>query len=92
MGEVGFPAVFLRCEKAARWRTRRWPRRPLPGQVSLHELKHLYRAHELNRRTQVFGVIGDPIGHSLSPLMHNSAFVAKKVNAVYLPFLVQRPA
>ena len=60
-----------------------------PGQVSLHELTHLYRAHTLNRRTQVFGVIGDPIGHSLSPLMHNSAFVAEKVNAVYLPFLVK---
>ncbi len=37
----------------------------------------------------MFGVIGDPVGHSLSPLMHNTAFVSEKVNAVYLPFLVE---
>src|SRR5882762_2444726 len=60
-----------------------------PGQVSLQEMKRLYRTHALNRRTQVFGVIGDPIAHSLSPLLHNTAFVAQKINAVYLPFLVE---
>ena len=49
----------------------------------------LYRAGELTRRTRVYGVIGDPIGHSLSPLMHNAAFAARKVDAVYLPFLVK---
>jgi 3-dehydroquinate dehydratase/shikimate dehydrogenase len=49
-------------------------------------MKHLYRAHALNRQTQVFGVIGDPIAHSLSPLLHNTAFIARKINAVYLPF------
>jgi shikimate dehydrogenase len=36
----------------------------------------------------VFGVIGDPIAHTLSPLLHNTAFIARKINAVYLPFLV----
>src|SRR5258708_1131284 len=61
-----------------------------PGQVSLHELKHLYRAHALTRRTRVYGVIGDPIGHSLSPLLHNTGFAARRVDAVYLPFLVQQ--
>jgi 3-dehydroquinate dehydratase/shikimate dehydrogenase len=52
-------------------------------------MKHLYRAHALNRQTRVFGVIGDPIAHSLSPLLHNTAFVERKINAVYLPFLVK---
>jgi 3-dehydroquinate dehydratase/shikimate dehydrogenase len=51
-------------------------------------MKHLYRAHALTRRTRVYGVIGDPIGHSLSPLLHNTGFVARKVDAVYVPFLV----
>jgi len=37
----------------------------------------------------VFGVIGDPIAHSLSPLLHNTGFVSRKINAVYLPFLVK---
>jgi 3-dehydroquinate dehydratase / shikimate dehydrogenase len=52
-------------------------------------MKELYRAHELTRRTRVYGVIGDPVGHSLSPLMHNTAFAVRKLDAVYLPFLVK---
>jgi 3-dehydroquinate dehydratase/shikimate dehydrogenase len=59
-----------------------------PGQVSLREMLHLYRAHELTRKSRVYGVIGDPVVHSLSPLMHNTAFVESNVDAVYLPFLV----
>src|SRR5207245_6205055 len=49
---------------------------------------YLYRAHSLTGRTEVYGVIGDPIRHSLSPLMHNTGYVARKRDAVYLPFLV----
>jgi len=52
-------------------------------------MKYLFRAHALTRRTRVYGVIGDPVGHSLSPLMHNTGFVARKIDAVYLPFLVK---
>jgi len=35
-------------------------------------------------------VIGDPVGHSLSPLLHNTGFVARHLDAVYLPFLVHQ--
>lgn len=38
--------------------------------------------------TQVYGIIGDPISHTLSPPLHNSAFAALKMDAVYLPFHV----
>jgi 3-dehydroquinate dehydratase/shikimate dehydrogenase len=55
----------------------------------LHDLLHLYRAHKITRRTQIYGVIGDPVGHSLSPLLHNTGYVASKIDAVYLPFLVK---
>jgi 3-dehydroquinate dehydratase / shikimate dehydrogenase len=89
MGEVGLPARILALREGSTLAYAPVAAATAPGQVSLPDLKHLYRAHELNRQTQVFGVIGDPVGHSLSPLMHNSAFVAKKVNAVYLPFLVR---
>src|SRR5258708_10783931 len=51
-------------------------------------MKHLYRAHKLTGRTGVYGVIGNPIGHSLSPLLHSTGFIARNVDAVYLPFLV----
>jgi len=38
---------------------------------------------------ELLGVIGNPISHSLSPVMHNSAFQAIKKTAVYVPMLVQ---
>lgn len=59
-----------------------------PGQVSLKDMEDLYRAGELDRATRVYGTIGNPIGHSLSPAMHNAAFQARRINAVHLPFLV----
>ena len=40
----------------------------------------------INRNTDLYGVIGHPLGHSLSPIMHNAAFLAKGLNAVYLAF------
>jgi 3-dehydroquinate dehydratase/shikimate dehydrogenase len=60
-----------------------------PGQLSVSEMRDLYRADRLDRRTRIYGVIGDPIAQSLSPQMHNAAFVARRVNAVFLPFLVR---
>ena len=35
-----------------------------PGQISYGEMKHLYRYDSINRDTQVFGVVGDPIAQS----------------------------
>ena len=89
MGDVGLPARLLALREGSALAYAPVAAATAPGQVSLREMKHLYRAHALNRKTQVFGVIGDPIAHSLSPLLHNTAFVARKLNAVYLPFLVR---
>jgi 3-dehydroquinate dehydratase/shikimate dehydrogenase len=60
-----------------------------PGQVSAHTLRGLYRIDKLNAETRVFGVAGNPIAHSLSPLMHNTAFRREGVNAVLLPLKVR---
>ncbi|MFQ5926974.1 MAG: shikimate dehydrogenase [Terriglobia bacterium] len=60
-----------------------------PGQLPLSELRDLYRPHRLDRRTRLYGVIGYPIVHSLSPPMQNAAFQAARLNAVYLPFEVR---
>ena len=59
-----------------------------PGQIPWSEFRDSYRAQRLNARTRVYGVIGRPIAHSLSPAMHNAAFRAARLNAVYLPFEV----
>jgi len=60
-----------------------------PGQLSAHALRDLYRIDQLDRATQLFGVAGNPIAHSLSPLMHNTAFRKESVNAVMMPLKVR---
>lgn len=60
-----------------------------PGQVSLAQMKELYRADRLDRRTRVYGIVGDPVAQSLSPIMQNAAFQMHRMNRVYLPFLVR---
>ncbi|HWS97598.1 MAG TPA: shikimate dehydrogenase [Candidatus Methylomirabilis sp.] len=55
-----------------------------PGQVTAGELRDTYRIEMVDAATQVYGVVGDPVGHSLSPIMMNTAFRRETVNAVYL--------
>jgi 3-dehydroquinate dehydratase / shikimate dehydrogenase len=61
-----------------------------PGLPSYQELKQVYHYPRINADTLVYGVLGDPVGHSLSPLIHNEAFASLGLNAVYLPFRVPR--
>jgi 3-dehydroquinate dehydratase/shikimate dehydrogenase len=56
-----------------------------PGQVSAQVLRDLYHFDQLDQATRIFGVAGNPIAHSLSPLMHSTAFRRESVNAVLLP-------
>jgi 3-dehydroquinate dehydratase / shikimate dehydrogenase len=55
-----------------------------PGQISAQELRSVYRIEQVDAATRVYGVVGDPIGHSLSPVIMNAAFRRENVNAVYL--------
>ena len=55
-----------------------------PGQITASELRDIYRIEMIDQATQVYGVVGDPISHSLSPVMMNAAFRRETVNAVYL--------
>ncbi len=58
------------------------------GQPTVDELNQLYRVKQLTRASQIFGVIGQPIGHSRSPLIHNPALRAAGIDGVYLPLEV----
>lgn len=63
-----------------------------PGQISYDEMVKVYHYDQINSQTQIFGVLGDPIEHSLSPLVHNAAFLSDGYNGVYLPLRVFRQA
>jgi 3-dehydroquinate dehydratase/shikimate dehydrogenase len=59
------------------------------GQITADDLITVYRLKDLDRDTRVYGVIGDPVSSSLSPFMHNAAFAAAGINAVFVPLQVK---
>ncbi len=62
------------------------------GQPTVDELNNLFRVKQLSRESEIYGVIGNPIGHSRSPLIHNPALQAAGIDGVYLPFEVDDAA
>jgi len=56
-----------------------------PGQVTSQELRSTYRIEQTDAATRVYGVVGDPVSHSLSPAIMNAALRRENVNGVYLP-------
>lgn len=89
MGDVALPARVLALREGSAIAYAPVENSTAPGQVTLHEMKGLYRADKLRRKSRVYGVIGDPIGHSLSPVLQNAGFQARRMDAVFLPFLVR---
>lgn len=57
-----------------------------PGQPTVRELVGLYRLRQQRPATRILGIIGSPVGHSLSPLIHNTALAHHHIDAVYVPF------
>lgn len=60
-----------------------------PGQISIEDLKRIYRWDAQQLDTRVYGVVGNPIAHSMSPAIHNAAFDYVQHNGVYVPLLVE---
>jgi 3-dehydroquinate dehydratase/shikimate dehydrogenase len=60
-----------------------------PGQFTLEEMRELYAVGQIGQSTRIYGVIGYPVGHSLSPHIHNAAFRQLGLNARYLPFAIE---
>jgi 3-dehydroquinate dehydratase/shikimate dehydrogenase len=51
-------------------------------------MKNIYRVDTITAKTKIFGVVADPVAHSYSPMLHNSAFQANDLDYRYLPFRV----
>jgi 3-dehydroquinate dehydratase/shikimate dehydrogenase len=90
MGEAGFPTrvispalgtVFTYAAPAHFQGT-------AAGQVNARQLRSVYRIDKFTKTAKIYGVIADPVGHSVSPHVHNRAFQSRRVDAVYVPLLV----
>ncbi len=92
MGEMGFLSRVLcgRYGSPFTYASFSSERELAPGQVSFDEMRDVYHYDRINKQTQVYGVIGDPVAHSLSPLVQNAAFEATGFDGVYLPIRVFR--
>lgn len=92
MGEMGMPTRILAGRFGApfTFATFHQDRAMAPGQLSFQQMKELYHYDAIQADTRVFGVIADPVGHSLSPVIHNAAFHRLGLNCVYVPFRVPR--
>jgi 3-dehydroquinate dehydratase/shikimate dehydrogenase len=90
MGELGFPTRVLSpiFGGVYTYATPMLAGGTAAGQVCAKYLRHLYRVEKLGKTAKIYGVIADPVRHSISPAVHNRAFQARRVDAVYLPFLV----
>ena len=60
-----------------------------PGQLTIEQFKKFYRYDDIKSDTELFGVIAEPVAHSLSPAIHNACFAEKQTNKLYLPLLVE---
>ncbi|HTP85572.1 MAG TPA: shikimate dehydrogenase [Bryobacteraceae bacterium] len=90
MGETGFPTRVLSPLHGGLY-TYAAPNTQdgtASGQCSSRAMRSLYRVEKLTKTARVYGVIADPVRHSLSPAIHNRALQARRIDAVYLPFLV----
>lgn len=61
-----------------------------PGQISIERLRADFGMPNIPAISDLFGIVGDPVEHSLSPLLHNSAYRELGIPALYLPFHVER--
>lgn len=86
MGAHGVAGRVLSLSRGAPWTYGANGPVVAPGQLPVRDMLDLYRACQLNSQTRVFGVAGNPVGHSLSPHMHNPSLSSAGINAVYLPF------
>ncbi|MCB9846473.1 MAG: type I 3-dehydroquinate dehydratase [Phycisphaeraceae bacterium] len=90
MGGHGLPSRVLapKCGGFLTFAALRAGAATAPGQPTIHDLLATYRFREIHPETRVYGIVGDPVEHSLSPAVHNAAFEASGHDGVYLPMPV----
>jgi 3-dehydroquinate dehydratase/shikimate dehydrogenase len=90
MGDIGVPTRILggRLGAPFTYATFNDDRVLAPGQIGWRQMREMYRYDSITPATRIYGVVADPVAHSLSPVVHNAALAAAGLDAVYLPFRV----
>jgi 3-dehydroquinate dehydratase/shikimate dehydrogenase len=90
MGDIGVPTRILAGRAGApfTFATFQDDRVMAPGQIGWRQMRDVYRYDAVKAATRVYGVVADPVAHSLSPVVHNAALAAAGIDAVYVPFRV----
>jgi 3-dehydroquinate dehydratase/shikimate dehydrogenase len=90
MGDIGVPTRILGGRGGApfTYATFNEERALAPGQIGWRQMREMYRYDSITPATRIYGVVADPVAHSLSPVVHNAALTAAGIDAVYLPFRV----
>lgn len=90
MGDMGAITRILALKYGApfTYTTLTSERRIAPGQITFNTMRDVYRPSEITDETQLFGVVADPVAHSLSPQIHNAAFHHDQLDCRYLPFRI----
>ena len=85
MGPVGAPTRVLAAHFHSHWTYAGDAH--APGMIGAARMLDEFRFHEVTAATAIYGVVGSPLTHSASPAMHNAAFRAAGIDAVYLPLV-----
>jgi 3-dehydroquinate dehydratase/shikimate dehydrogenase len=83
MGDAGVATRVLAARLRNRWTYA--GDAVAPGQLPPARLLNELRLRRVRPDAAIYGVVGNPVLHSLSPAMHNAGFAALGFNAVYLP-------
>jgi 3-dehydroquinate dehydratase / shikimate dehydrogenase len=75
-GRYGAPFLYAAAAEGAE---------AAPGQLAAHLMADVYRVRDVTPATRVYGVLGGAAQRNLSPLLHNRAFAARQLDAVYVP-------
>ena len=85
MGDCGVPSRLLASSFGSRWTYA--GDGVAPGQVPATRMLDEFRFRTVGPSTALYGVVGNNVMHSVSPAMHNAAFAAAGLDAVYVPLL-----
>ena len=83
MGDAGVPTRLLATRYGSRWSYA--GNGAAPGQIPAQRMLSQFRFRDIGPSTRIFGVVSSTALHSFSPLMHNAAFAAAGIDAVYIP-------